>query len=244
MRYYFYKGPVNLKERYPELVSNSTYYYPVEEVTHYVLYQGQREQVVEYRGQAWYSVNGNEEVDTFVQRERPQVFTTTVISDQQWKPTLKVGGNEWLSIMVDKGKIIGSYDGHVYKDSLGRKFSSESFISISPEHQGRGLCREFALFTYERLLSVFNLEYITLVVASMIGAGACRCYVRAAKDIGLYTYGRTSYGGHQGERDEYLYIEVQDCASGDLDFLIFTFAPGVDETMIQTFDLEVEDDTY
>ncbi|QIN54270.1 acyl-CoA N-acetyltransferase [Cedratvirus kamchatka] len=231
MRYYFYKGPINLKERYPELVTSSTFIYPVEEVTYYVLYQGKREGVVKYEGR-WHSVNGNEDVDALIQRERPKVFYMTMVSDNMWKPTTKIKEKQWLSIMVDKGKIIGSYDGYVHTDSLGRRFSSESFISISPQYQGKGLCREFALFTYERLLSVCNVDYIALVVASTIGAGACRCYMRAAKDLGLYTFASTTLG----KAKTYLYREVEDCSLQDLDFLVFSFLPAMDDVMTESID--------
>jgi hypothetical protein len=235
MRYYFYKGPINLKSKFPDLVANSTFVYPVEEVTYYILYRGEKAQVIEYGGQgtlsSWHSVDEDKGVDAFIQRERPKIFYTTTVSDHQWTPTIKVREeNEWLSIMVDKGKIIGSYDGNVRTDSLERKFSSESFINISPEYQGKGLCREFALFTYERLLSVYQVDYIALVVASMIGAGACRCYMRAAKDLGLYTYASTTLG--KGEA--YVYREVEDCDRQDLDFLIFSFLPSMDDVMAES----------
>ncbi|SHO33205.1 Acyl-CoA N-acyltransferase [Cedratvirus A11] len=178
MRHEFFVGPVNLEERYPELVSNSTYFYPEKITNYYIIYNGQRARVESYRGK-WYSADLNEEVNAFIKRERPKLSSVDYIVQGKWSPTVEKGEGSWLSIMVHDNKIIGSYEGRVLEDELGRGFSLDSYISISPEYQGKGLCREFATFTYERLLSVFQVDYIIITVASTLGAGACRCYVRA-----------------------------------------------------------------
>ncbi|SOB74366.1 hypothetical protein BQ9231_00483 [Cedratvirus lausannensis] len=235
MRYEFFVGPIDLEERYPELVSNSTYLYPEKITNYYIIYNGQRARVESYRGK-WYSADLNDEVNAFIKRERPKVFSVDYIVQGKWSPTVKMGtkGN-WLSVMIDQNKIIGFYEGHVLEDELERKLSLQSYISISPEYQGKGLCREFATFTYERLLSVYKVDYIIITVASTLGSGACRCYVRAAKDLGLYTFGSRS------QEHEYLYREVEDCNLGDLEFLVFSLLPGVDQVMTEFFDRETED---
>lgn len=225
MRYYFYKGPVNLDERFPELVRDSFYSYPVTETTFYINLPGLDRVDVIRRGEAWESMLANREIDLYIQENQPEVFSEQRTSEQNWIPTSEAEGlGSWLSILVEKGKIIGSYAGYVYTDRLGRRYSSNSYITISPEYQGRGLCREFATFTYERLLSVFEADYIVVFVASMIGAGACRCYVRAAQDLGLYVFGK-------GEQD-YALVEPEDCQSQDLDSLIFSISPILDEVMV------------
>lgn len=236
MHYEFFVGPVNLEERYPELVSNSTYLYPEKITNYYIIYKGQRTRVESYRGK-WYSADLNGEITAFLNRERPELFSVDYIVQGKWSPTVKMEtkGN-WLSIMIDQNKIIGFYEGHVLEDELGRKLSLQSYISISPEYQGKGLCREFATFTYERLLSIFQVNYIIITVASTLGAGACRCYVRAAKDLALYTFGSRS------QEHEYLYREVEDCNLGDLEFLVFSLSPGVDQVMTEFFDREPEED--
>lgn len=227
MRYYFYKGPVNLEERFPDLVNNSPYMYPVTETSYYILYPGsqglERAEVVLTNDDIWEPMMIDRKVDEYIQRNQPEVFTEENVLQQTWFPTSEVEGpDSWLSIMVEGGKIIGSYAGHVRSDELGRRFSKGSFITISPEYQGRGLCREFATFTYERLLSVYLVDYIIIFVASTIGAGACRCYIRAAKDLGLYVFGK-------GE--EYTHVEPEDCQTYDLYSLIFSFSPVLDEVM-------------
>lgn len=226
MRYYFYKGPVNLEERFPDLFNNSFYSHPVTETTYYILYpgaQGTRKVEVIRIEEKWESMIMDREVDAYIQRNQPDVFSEQRILEESWIPTPEVEGiDSWLSIMVEGGKIIGSYTGDVYMDKLGRRFSKDSFITISPEYHGRGLCREFATFTYERLLSVYRVDYIIIFVASTIGAGACRCYIRAAKDLGLYVFGK-------GE--EYAYAEPEDCQLRDLESLIFSISPVLDEIM-------------
>nr|WIL04645.1 acyl-CoA N-acetyltransferase [Cedratvirus duvanny] len=235
MHYEFFVGPIDLEERYPELVSNSTYLYPERMTTHYIIYNGQRARVESYRGK-WYSADLNDEINAFIKRERPKLFSEDYVVQGKWSPTVKRGEGSWLSIMVHDNKIIGSYEGRVLEDELGRGFSLDSYITISPEYQGRGLCREFVAFTYERLLSVYKVDYIIITVSSKIGAGACRCYVRAAKDLGLYTYGSRS------QEHEYLYREVEDCNLGDLEFLVFSLLPGVDQVMTEFFNRETEED--
>ncbi|SPN79375.1 Acyl-CoA N-acyltransferase [Brazilian cedratvirus IHUMI] len=224
MRYYFYKGPVNLEERFPDLVKNSFYRYPVTEIAYYVnLPGGDKVEVLDVGG-GWQSLLMDKDTDSYIQRNRPEVFTEERIMEESWLPTSEVEGDgSWLSILVEGGKIIGSYAGHVYIDELGRRFSKGSFITISPEYQGRGLCREFATFTYERLLSVYQVDYIAIFVASTIGAGACRCYIRAAQDLGLYVFGK-------GEN--YIIAKPEDCQTRDLDSLIFSIFPILDEVMI------------
>ncbi|SHO33206.1 Acyl-CoA N-acyltransferase [Cedratvirus A11] len=234
MRYYFYKGPVNLKKNFPDLVNNSFYSRPVTETFYYILYpspQGITKVEVGDYGKGWQSAIVDREVDSYIERTNPQAFLGEKVYEESWVPDHKTKGDDgWLSIMVQEGKIIGSYVGRVYTDDLGRKFSRKSFITISPEYEGRGLCREFATFTYERLLSVYKVDYIVILVASTIRAGACRCYVRAAKDLGLYVFGKSPPSDTSG-RQEYVYAEPEDCQLYDLESLIFTIHPVLDEVM-------------
>ncbi|SPN79373.1 Hypothetical protein BRZCDTV_303 [Brazilian cedratvirus IHUMI] len=229
MHYEFFVGPIDLRQRFPELVANSTYLFPLTFTDYYVMYQGRRTQVYNY-GERWYSAS--KEVNAFMDNERPEIISVDRVVQGKWEPNTETNG--WISIMVEENKIIGSYYGGIYVDQLGRNYSSNSSIDISPEYRGRGLCREFAFFTYQHLVDLFHMDYILVRVDSTIGAGACRCYVRAAKDLGLRTFGSLS------EEHEYLYREVQDCNLGDLKFLIFTTLK-VDEVMTSAFDREEEE---
>ncbi|SPN79067.1 Acyl-CoA N-acetyltransferase [Cedratvirus Zaza IHUMI] len=229
MRYYFYKGPVNLKERFPDLVNNSFYTHLVTETSYYVNLPGVGKVDVFRMEETWKSTSVNREVDEYIQENQPQVFSEERVFEESWVPNFKAKDNGWLSIMVEKGKIIGSYAGRLYTDKLGRRYSAQSFITISPEYHGTGLCREFATFTYERLLSIYQVDYIAIFVSSTIGAGACRCYIRAAKDLDLYVFGAFDHP------NTFLIREIEDCNKGNLEELIFTFLPTIDENMLDYF---------
>ena len=229
MRYEFFVGPIDLRQRFPELVANSTYSFPLELIDYYVVYQGQRVRVFGY-GERWHSAS--KEVNSFIDRERPEIISVNRVVQGKWQPTTETDG--WISIMVEGNKIIGSYSGKIYMDQLDRKYSSNSSIDISPEYRGRGLCKEFAFFTYRGLVNLLHTDYILIRVNSTIGAGACRCYIRAAKDLGLNTFGSRS------EEYEYPRRQVKDCSLDDLDFLIFTTSEEADEIMTASFNREEE----
>jgi hypothetical protein len=172
MRYEFFIGPVDLKQRFPELVANSTYLFPLELIDYYVVYQGQRVRVFGH-DERWYSAS--KEVNSFIDRERPEIISVNRVVQGTWKPTTKTDG--WISIMVEGNKIIGSYYGEIHMDQLGRKYNSNSSINISPEYRGRGLCKEFAFFTYQGLVNLLHTDYILIRVNSTIGAVVDKCLI-------------------------------------------------------------------
>ena len=95
MRYYFYKGPVNLKNKFPD----STFTYPLVVTNHYILYNGQDVEVMEYADHGWRAMDLDPRVDSYIQRKRPEIISIYTISQGQRVPTTKVGSDAWLSIM-------------------------------------------------------------------------------------------------------------------------------------------------
>ncbi|SPN79061.1 Acyl-CoA N-acetyltransferase, partial [Cedratvirus Zaza IHUMI] len=73
-------------------------------------------------------------------------------------------------------------------------------------------------------------------LVSALPTGACRCYIRAAKDLGLYAFRSElaqTFGAFAWDMEgRYEIREVEDCNQG-LDSLIFTFLPRVDGSMIE-----------
>jgi hypothetical protein len=235
MHYEFFVGPVNLEEVYPGIVERSAYFYTEEEDMYYILYKRREVQVVPF-SVGWRTLDYDQEIEEYIRRFQPDlrfrstlpVLSRKVKVERTWKPYhILWQDHEWLSLLMEEERIIGFYRGESYEDDLERRYSTHSNIQVSPEFRGRGLCKNFAQFTYDKLLTELSISYISINVASTLPTGACRCYVRAAKDLGLYTFGAFAW------EDEYLLREVEDCNLGDLDFLIFTFLPGVDETMIE-----------
>ncbi|QIN54269.1 putative acyl-CoA N-acyltransferase [Cedratvirus kamchatka] len=180
-------------------------------------------------GLGWRPVSRDEEVHRYVQEHTLPILSKTTIIQNFWQPYNEPQGeDDWISFLFDQNRIIGYYKGTVYLDALGRRFSTDSYISISPEYQGRGLCKGLAQFSYDKLVTLLQVDYIVITVASVIESGACRCYVRAAKDLGLRTFGSfaNSYA-------DYKFIEIVDCNVIGLDHLIFSFTP-LDEIMVST----------
>ncbi|SPN79360.1 Hypothetical protein BRZCDTV_296 [Brazilian cedratvirus IHUMI] len=227
MRYEFFTGPFHLRDK--ELIARSEYIHPEQMTNYYIFREGRREEVSYYDGR-WHSWRLDRDVDSFIEKENPKVFSVTSMVQAKWKPVTNLEkNNSWLSIMVDNRKIVGFYQGYIAEDEKGRRVSYRSYISISPEYQGRGLCRELASFTYEKLLYTLRVDYIIITVSSKLSSGACRCYVKAAKDLTLNTF------GSREEEYDYQYREVEDCNLGDLKFLIFTFSEDIDEIMVSFF---------
>lgn len=56
------------------------------------------------------------------------------IENKIWEPTTYTDENSWSCFMVDKGEIVGFYVGNLEEDSLGRKYSTNSFVSIRPDY--------------------------------------------------------------------------------------------------------------
>lgn len=221
MRYEFFIGPLNLEEIYPGIVERSSFFYTEDYYVYYALRNGKEVRVLPH-GTGWKILGREEYLD-----EHEPVQSRKMLIEHVWEPPGILNQGEWLSLLIEGDKIIGSYIGEVNKDSLGRRHSIHSSIKINPQYQGRGLCRGFAQFSYGKLLSEFAVDYICIAVVSTFEEGACRCYIRAAKNLGLYTFG--SLGGEEN----YLYREIEDCNLGFLDDLIFTVAPELDEVMIE-----------
>lgn len=235
MHYEFFVGPVNLEEIYPGVVERSSFSYTEEEEKYYIIHRGEEIQV-EPLDIGWRSVDYDPEVERYIGSFQPNLLYRSTLPvmvrrvgvEHIWKPYhLLWEENEWLSLLIEGEKIIGFYRGETYNDDLGRKYSTHSYITISPQQRGRGLCEDFARFTYDKLFSLMEVEYISIIVASKIKTGACRCYMRAAKSLGLNTFAEFAYNG------VYRLRKVEDCNQGGLSQLIFTFLPRVDEVMIE-----------
>nr|WIL02739.1 hypothetical protein Cbor_147 [Cedratvirus borely] len=137
MHYKFFTGPLDLEKVYPGLFQRSIYFYNVQEEYNYIRYKGREIVVVKHDDLGWLCVSCNEEVQEYVQSFQPStlpVFTRKVNREDVWRPFFEPEEEgDWLSLLFDQGKIIGFYKGSIYLDNLGRKFSSHSFINISPQ---------------------------------------------------------------------------------------------------------------
>nr|WIL03584.1 hypothetical protein Cplu_143 [Cedratvirus plubellavi] len=134
MHYEFFTGPLDLEKVYPGLFQRSIYFYNVQEEYNYIKYKGREIVVVKHDDLGWLCVSCNEEVQEYVQNSQPSVLTRKVNREDVWRPYAEPGGEgDWLSLLFDQGKIIGFYKGSIYLDNLGRRFSSHSFINISPQ---------------------------------------------------------------------------------------------------------------
>lgn len=228
MHYEFFSGKFDLEEVYPGLFQRSIHAYTEEEVTNYIRYKG-RDITVFPGSSGLRPLSVDKEVHRYIRESTPPVLSKTRVIKNFWQPYAEPQEeDDWICFLFDRNRIVGYYKGSVYLDELERRFSADSYISISPEYQGRGLCKGLAQFTYDKLVTLLQAEYIVITVASTLGAGACRCYVRAAKDLGLRTYGSVV-----NYYPDYKFVEIVDCNVPDLDHLIFSFAP-LDEIMVST----------
>lgn len=86
----------------------------------------------------------------------------------------------------------------------------------------KGLCKSFAR---DKLLTELSVNYISISITSALPARVYCFHVRAAKSIYIWCFFL--------REGKYLLREAEDCNLGDLDFLIFTFPPKADETVIE-----------
>ncbi|SPN79069.1 Acyl-CoA N-acetyltransferase [Cedratvirus Zaza IHUMI] len=226
MEYYFYLG--NSEER-EKLISahDETGDYPYQEkVTRlYTTFREREVEVVRSLGR-WLVLDAYDSALLRYLNCNPTLRRVEVVEDKQWDPVAYTDQDTWSCFMVDNKTIVGYYMGSLDKDSLGRMYSRGSFAGIRPDYRGKGLCRELVRFAYDSLIKVAGVDYIITEVDSNIGAGASRAYMRAAKDLGLLTYGYCS----EEEDDDYALREVEDCDKGKsrfslpsyLDHLIFS----------------------
>lgn len=195
MRYEFFARPDDLERIYPGITERSKFVYL-------------------------------EDVDVYFTDSSGQPMVQKQTVESIWEPPAPVWQiNEWLSVIIDGDRVVGFYTGEIHKDSLGRRFSMRSNIEISPEKRGRGLCKEFAQFTYASILKL-SVSYICINIGSLLETGACRCYMRAAQSLGLNTF------ASQSRKTGYQLRPVEDCNLGGLDYLIFTPLARLDQTMI------------
>nr|WIL03577.1 hypothetical protein Cplu_146 [Cedratvirus plubellavi] len=226
MEYYFYLG--NSEER-EKLISahDEVGDYPYrEKVTRlYITFREREVEVVRSLGR-WLVLDAYDSALMRYLNCNPTLRRVEAVEDKQWDPIAYTDQDTWSCFMVDDRTIVGYYMGSLDKDSLGRMYSRGSFAGIRPDYRGKGLCRELARFAYDSLTKIAGVDYIITEVDSNIGAGASRSYMRAAKDLGLLTYGYCS----EEEDDDYALREVEDCDRGKskfslpsyLDHLIFS----------------------
>nr|WIL02885.1 hypothetical protein Cbor_150 [Cedratvirus borely] len=226
MEYYFYLGNSEQREK---LISAhdevGDYLYQEKTTRLYVTFRGKEVEVVRSLGR-WLVLDAYDSALMRYLNCNPTLTRIESIEDKQWDPIAYTDKDTWSCFMVDDRTIVGYYMGSLDKDSLGRMYSRGSFAGIRPDYRGKGLCRELARFAYDSLTKIAGVDYIITEVDSNIGAGASRSYMRAAKDLGLLTYGYCS----EEEDDDYALREVEDCDRGKnrfslpsyLDHLIFS----------------------
>ncbi len=116
------------------------------------------------------------------------------ISRIEWQPRItKEYGSEngvWLSFLIDveRNAVVGTYSGFVEVDGRGYRYSRGSFIELHPDYRGRGLCRDFARYSYSEAAVLYDISYFKIKVGAIEQVGACRCYTQAAMDIGFSVY--------------------------------------------------------
>ncbi|GAG81265.1 unnamed protein product [marine sediment metagenome] len=102
--------------------------------------------------------------------------------------------NVWFSLLFfesdfDSTKLIGFYYGTKHEN-----ISKDSYIELSQGFRGKslrkrdirlakGLCREFAGFTFKQIITQLEVDVIRLNNAA--GIPGCLCYTRAAIDYGF-----------------------------------------------------------
>ena len=239
MRYYFYLG--NSEEREELINKHKVDCPPVyqEKATHtYVTFRGKEVEVVRSVGR-WIVLDSYDAALLRYLNYNPTLRIVQSMEDREWEPVTYTDEDSWSCFMVDQNNIVGFYTGSIEEDSLGRKYTSNSFVGIRPDYRGRGLCRELARFTYDNLIKQVGVGYIVTKVDSNIGAGASRSYMRAAKDLGLSTYG---YCSDQGDEDENLLFgcyqaleESEDCDRGKNRFSLPSY---LDNLVFSTYELD------
>nr|WIL05276.1 hypothetical protein pmam_237 [Pithovirus mammoth] len=243
MEFLFFEGPTNVRELFPELVENSYLNYPEIVRENFVILNGERILVDFYKHVGWsakeiaYTDSRREEIlsRTSLSPSNPlslPVQVEEVEKERIWRPVEELlEEDQWLALMVDDEVIVGFYFGEVFLDNLGRKYSTHSYLNIRPDYRGRGLCRPFAQFAYNNATRNLQVIYFCITVATSETAGVCRCYIRAALNLGYQTYG--DFGEFYPEFEQ---IEVENCNSGKMKFLIFvTDGSPFDEEMEQSF---------
>lgn len=93
--------------------------------------------------------------------------------------------SSYIMYMIHADRIIGYYQGSIYKTDDKKLFSGNSNVKISPFYAGIGLCYDIAEKTYCTLVSKKGLDHISILIAANHRKGACRCYISAAKKCGL-----------------------------------------------------------
>lgn len=141
--------------------------------------------------------------------------------------------NQWLALMADRNVIVGFYYGEVYTDIMGRLYSKNSYINIRPEYRGKGLCEKLAKYAYNQVYNVFGVDYMTILVASKIRSGACRCYVKSALFLNFDVY--MGYMGNTPVKINH-YSECTD-ETKNIIFVIKNKDRGIDQIMLIPFDI-------
>lgn len=240
MEYAFFTGPVNIEAIYPGIEKRSSLIYTRDKISFFVNYRGQEFKVVK-NGMGGFYVASSPFLsydDILLLEHRISNGSLPVQEkiktlEYLWSPEVNLTEeNSWLSLILHQGQIVGYYFGFIQEDDLGRLYSSHSYISIRPDYQGRGLCKDFSKYTYGKIYEVFDVDYIYLSVAAERKAGACRCYIRAGKELGFRTYG--SFEEYGDIVPDYKIRKVSDCNAGNLIYLIFTTKGEIDNIMIES----------
>lgn len=243
VEFLFFEGPTNIRELFPELVENSYLNYSEVVRENFVILNGERILVDFYKYVGWsakeidYSDPRKEEI--LLRAGLPSsdplflpVQAEEVEKRRVWRPVEELfEEDQWLALMVDGEAIVGFYFGEVFPDDLDRRYSTHSYLNIRPDYRGQGLCRPFAQFAYDKTTRNLQVSYFCITVATDETSGVCRCYVRAARNLDYQVYG--DFGEIYPEFEQ---IEVEDCNSEKMKFLIFiTNGSSFDEEMEQSF---------
>jgi len=212
----FFHDIDRLPSKYETLLENSDYEYSVTTEYKFILIEGRRIPVMGETGSyyidkddvAEYLRETNQKSDKQSIRDRFNSITKDInnksipvitqenATTEIWKPkSPPLGQNTWVSLMVDKSlnKIIGTYKGAFYEDSKHRRYSGKQYLEISPQYRGKGLCTNFAKYTYDQLGNTQGenaplAAYLCLVIGASEKVAACRCYTAAALSLGFTVY--------------------------------------------------------
>ncbi|AHH01711.1 hypothetical protein pv_144 [Pithovirus sibericum] len=238
----FLKGPVDIRQLYPEMVKASPLVYSEPSEINFVIFRGNKIKVSYWEEIGWrtseivYTDPISKEI--LFRTNLPEtdvlflpVLTEFVEREKLWSPEETIQNDEWMALMVTHNIIVGYYRGFIFCDEFGRDYSSFSFLNIRPDYRGRGLCRPFAQFAYGALTEKFRVNYICLTIATQHEIGVCKCYVRAAKNLGFRVYGDDDANFPNPKE-----IGVEECNSGKFVFLILvTQGDILDQEMITSF---------
>nr|WIL04640.1 hypothetical protein Cduv_160 [Cedratvirus duvanny] len=192
--YCFFQGPIDLYQRFNFV----PYEYSVTKVSYFVNYKGRKINLsssLYVKSDNMLSYDDILEIEEAIKQRELTIMKEEKSKFAHWSVPSFVDKEHWLSLLFsEEGEILAYYKGRIEERTSGT-YSTSSFISIRPDQRGKGLCTEFATFTFSNLGKV--VDKIELVNGATNSQAACACYTAAGLALGYEVYlkdiGQTSY---------------------------------------------------